>query len=246
MAKIDLVRRAEIGRDRRARTRAQLMQAARALFAERAIESVTIDEIVTAAGVAKGTFYVHFKDLLDLQGAVAEELAQEFDDLLQPLRLPLVDPIERVAAGCAGFIGEALRHPAWGSLVARGSWALPSVAGAARAHLVEDLQRAAARGRLGRVTPELSFEIVTGILLQLMRSAGERRLSPAQAPAAVAAILRAIGVDAEEALAIVRGVFDRSSPPPADPASRADRVALTLAQSSPQSPSGRVEDALDG
>lgn len=217
MAKIDLVRRAEIGRDRRAKTRAQLMQGARALFAERTIETVTIDEIVTAAGVAKGTFYVHFKDLLELQGAIADELAQEFDDLLQPLRLPLADPIERVAAGCAGFIGEALRHPAWASLVARGAWALPSVAGAARAHLVEDLRRAAARGRLGRVTPELSFEIVTGILLQLMRSAGEQRLSPAQAPAAVAAILRAVGIEAEEALAIVRRVFDRSSQPPTNP-----------------------------
>ena len=220
MAKIDLVRRAEIGRDRRARTRAQLMQAARALFAERAIESVTIDEVVTAAGVAKGTFYVHFKDLADLQGAVAEELVQEIDDLVQ--RLSLTDPIERVAGGCAVFIGEALRYPAWGGLLARAAWAMPSVAGAAGAHLVEDLQRAATRGRLARVTPELSFEIVTGILLQLIRSAGERRLSPAQAPAAVAAILRAIGVDAEEAAAIVRRVFDRTGPTPTEPAERSD------------------------
>jgi AcrR family transcriptional regulator len=220
MAKIDLVRRAEIGRDRRARTRAQLMQAARALFAERPIEAVTIDEIVTAAEVAKGTFYVHFKDLLDLQAAVADELAQELDDLVQ--RLSLTDPIERVAGGCAVFIGEALRHPAWGSLVARAAWALPSVGGAARASLSEDLQRAAARGRLSKMTPELSFEIVIGILLQLLRSAGDRRLSPAQAPAAVAAILRAIGIDAEEAVAIVRRVFDLSSAAPTDPASRAD------------------------
>jgi hypothetical protein len=72
------------------------------------------------------------------------------------------------------------------------------------------------------VTPELSFEIVTGILLQLMRAAGERRLLPEQAPAAVAAILRAIGIDAEEALAIVRRVFDQSSSPPTDPGSPAD------------------------
>jgi AcrR family transcriptional regulator len=220
MAKIDLVRRAEIGRDRRARTRAQLMEAARELFAERTIETATIDEIVTAAGVAKGTFYVHFKDLLDLQGAVAEELAQEIDDLVQ--RLSLTDPIERVAGGCAVFLGEALRHPAWGSLMARAAWAMPSVASVARAHLIEDLQSAAARGRLARVTPELSFEIVSGVLLQLMRAAGERRLLPAQAPAAVAAILRAIGIDAEEALAIVRRVFDRSGPPPTDPGSPAD------------------------
>jgi hypothetical protein len=54
---------------------------------------------------------------------------------------------------------------------------------APRAHLVENLQSAAARGRLARITPELSFEILTGLLLQVMRSAAEQRLSPAQAAA---------------------------------------------------------------
>src|SRR5271170_5181297 len=158
MAKIDLARRAQIGRDRRAKTRAQLMRAARALYAERAIESVTIDDLVSEAGVAKGTFYVHFDHLIDLQAAVADELAGEFDDLLQPFRLRLADPIERVAAGCSAFIREALRNPAWGRLVARGACALPSVGSAARANLIQDLRQSAANGRLVAITPELSFD----------------------------------------------------------------------------------------
>ena len=207
MAKIDLARRAEIGRDRRARTRAQLMQAARALYAERAVEAVTIDELVNEAGVAKGTFYVHFEHLTDLQAAVAGELAQTFDDLLQPLRLKLADPIERIAAGCAAFIREALRDPAWGSLVARGAWALPTVASAARTNLSRDLHHAAAKGRLSAMTPELAFDLVTGIVLQAMRAAGERRLSPSDAPAAVEAILRAVGVASDEAHVIVERVL---------------------------------------
>ncbi len=211
MAKIDLARRAEIGRDRRAKTRAQLMQAARALYSERPLESVTIDDLVNEAGVAKGTFYVHFEHLPDLQVAVADELAQELDDLLQPLRLALADPIERVAAGCSAFIREALRDPAWGSLGPRGAWALPSVASAARANLREDLRLAAARGRLAAITPELGFDLVTGIVLQAMRAAGERRLSPSDAPAAVEAILRALGIAQAEARAIVERVLDLPS-----------------------------------
>src|SRR4029077_12464234 len=107
MVRIDLARRAQIGRDRRARTRAELMQAARRLYAARSFDSVTVDDVVNAAEVAKGTFYVHFDSLDDLRSALADELTREFDELLQPRRLSLDDPVERIAAGCGAFINEA-------------------------------------------------------------------------------------------------------------------------------------------
>ena len=56
MARIDLARRAQIGRDRSARTRAELIAAARSLFAARPVGQVTVADVVAAAGVAKGTF----------------------------------------------------------------------------------------------------------------------------------------------------------------------------------------------
>jgi AcrR family transcriptional regulator len=43
MAKIDLVRRAEIGREKRARTRAQILEAGALLLAERPPEALTVD-----------------------------------------------------------------------------------------------------------------------------------------------------------------------------------------------------------
>ena len=86
MAKVDLVRRAQIGQEKRARTRAALVTAAKSLFALRSIESITVDEIVAEAGLAKGTFYTHFEDLHALTAAVADELLAAFDDLMQPAR----------------------------------------------------------------------------------------------------------------------------------------------------------------
>ena len=74
MAHINLERRAEIGREKRARTKAQLIAAAKALCSTRPWESVTVDEVVNEAGVAKGTFYTHFNDLNELAAAVADEL----------------------------------------------------------------------------------------------------------------------------------------------------------------------------
>ena len=60
MAKIDMARRAEIGRERRAKTRAQLVEAGAMLLAERPPEAITVDAVVDAASVAKGTFYLSF------------------------------------------------------------------------------------------------------------------------------------------------------------------------------------------
>jgi hypothetical protein len=96
---------------------------------------------------------------------------------------------------------------------------LPTVESAARTNLTEDLRLAAARRRLGAITPDLAFDVVTGIVLQAMRAAGERRLSPSDAPAVVAAILRALGVASDEAHAIVERVFD----PPASSAGATSR-----------------------
>jgi AcrR family transcriptional regulator len=199
MARIDLARRAQIGRERRARTRAELIRAARTLYAARTFDSVTVDDVVNAAEVAKGTFYVHFDDLDDLQSVLADDLAREFDELLQPRRLSLDDPIERIAAGCGAFINEAMRDPIWGVLIVRSAAAMPGVARNARGRLNEDIRRAAANGRLHDVVPEIAFEFVFGITVRAMQSAAEGRLKAKHAPLIVAGILRAIGVPAEEA-----------------------------------------------
>ena len=203
MANINPIRRAEIGREKRARTRAQLVAAANSLFANQAPESVTIDDVVRKAGVAKGTFYVHFDGLEALTAAVAEKLVQTFDELLQPSRLSINDPVLRIAFGCSSFINKALSDPRWGALVSRMAAAAPKGGELARRRLFEDLQQFA-RGLPGDgQSAELNLEIVVGIMLQLMSALGEGRLSSLDRDAAVGAILRAIGLNARQAKSVL-------------------------------------------
>lgn len=54
---------------RRART-ATLATAALRLFLDRGVEAVTIDEIASRAGLAKGTFYTYFRDKADVVEAL--------------------------------------------------------------------------------------------------------------------------------------------------------------------------------
>ena len=58
-------------------TRAALLQAARALFAEKGYAAVPAEEIVRAAGVTRGALYHHFQDKKDLFRAVHESLEEE-------------------------------------------------------------------------------------------------------------------------------------------------------------------------
>jgi hypothetical protein len=49
LVKVDLRRRAEIGRERQAQSRAKIIEAARLLFTSRPIASVTVEEVTTRA-----------------------------------------------------------------------------------------------------------------------------------------------------------------------------------------------------
>ena len=92
---------------------------------------MTVGDLIGEA-VAKKAFYVHVDGLAELQAAVADQLAHEFDELLQRHRPAPEDPVERIAAGCWAFVGEALSNPAWGALVARGVLSMPNIALSAR------------------------------------------------------------------------------------------------------------------
>ena len=202
MANIDPIRRAEIGREKRARTRAQLVAAANALFARQAVESVTVDDVVREAGVAKGTFYVHFKDLPELTAAVADELVKAIDDLLQPIRLSIDDPALRIAFGCSCFIDRALADPGWAGVAARMAAATATVGEVVRRRLLEDIKRYA-KSHGGAISAELAREVVVGIMLQVFAAIAEGRLSSRHREGAIAAILRAIGLDARQVKSVL-------------------------------------------
>jgi AcrR family transcriptional regulator len=57
----------------RAATRTRLLEAGRSLFASRGLHRVTSHDIARHAGVAAGTFYLHFRDKRDLFGELARD-----------------------------------------------------------------------------------------------------------------------------------------------------------------------------
>ena len=193
MARIDLARRAEIGREKRARTRAQIVEAGAMLLAERPFEALTVDAVVDAAGVAKGTFYYHFQSLEELAAAVGEKLGESFDALLALARLGLRDPVARLSFAFTQFLEKAIADPVWARLVVQSAPAPTEFARSVRAHLTTDLGEAWAQGRLTVHDVELAADIVLGIWLQVTRGTLQRRAAPDLVGRALDAVLRALG-----------------------------------------------------
>ena len=205
MARVNLARRAEIGREKRARTRAQLMEGAKALLAERPIEAVTVDDVVTAAAVAKGTFYYHFRDLEDLAATLARDIAHGFDELIRPGRLAFPDPLERVCRGLMAFLDKAIDDPRWGRLVLNGP-APAELGRSVRHNLTADLMAAREAGKLGLEEVELAADLVIGIWREVTRAIVEGRLAEGGVDTACAAMLRALGLTRSEAKAVTARV----------------------------------------
>ena len=193
MAKVDLARRAEIGREKRARTRALIVEAGAMLLAERPPEALTVDAVVEAAGVAKGTFYYHFQSISELAAAVGVMLAESFDEVMTPARLELRDPIARLAFGFKQFLEKAISDPAWARLVVQSSQSPTEFGRGVRENLKADLAEAIAHGRLTVRDVELAADIVMGIVLQVMRGILERGARHDLTREALDAMLRALG-----------------------------------------------------
>jgi AcrR family transcriptional regulator len=92
-------------------TRAALVAAARALFAERGYAGVGTEEIVHRAGVTRGALYHHFSDKQDLMRAVLHDLSRELAEASAAAALKETDQWRQILAAVAAFL-DACTDPA--------------------------------------------------------------------------------------------------------------------------------------
>src|SRR5207248_6555830 len=91
-----------------ARNRQQVLAAAGRLFAERGVESVTMDEIAQAAGVGKGTLYRRYGDkgqlVLALMDTCVARLQAEFASM--PSYASVLEELKAILSRMAAWTEE--------------------------------------------------------------------------------------------------------------------------------------------
>lgn len=96
---------------RRTISRAALLQAAEELFGARPFATVSVDDIVARAGVAKGTFYNHFADKEDLAANLALTIRFAVRDRIGAIKTQSADPAMHLAIAVTLFLELALVQP---------------------------------------------------------------------------------------------------------------------------------------
>jgi len=178
----------------RARTRAALLEAALALFAERGIAGTALHEVAARAGVSNGTFYNYFHTREQLVEAANGLLAQRLNATVAAAYASVRDPVERVSIGCRAFLLHAQRDPTWGRAVLRGWGTSEHVSERAIENLISDLRAGKRTGRFMYKQERAAVDLVLGAVLAGMRSQLDGRVGPSHADAVVHHVLRGLGV----------------------------------------------------
>ena len=160
--------------ERRANTRAALIDAARELFADKGFAATGREEIVERAGVTRGAMYHHFGSKEDLFRAVYEQLETKLmEAIVVAAAAAATDPIEQLRLGARAYLDAAADDPAVRRVVLLDA---PSVLSAEVRHELaeiygmgvtrEVLAQAMAAGRIARQPVEVLAPIVLAALHQ--------------------------------------------------------------------------------
>ena len=158
--------------DRSAQTRVALLNAARALFAEKGFAATSRDEIAARAGVTRGALYHHFESKTALALAVVAELETDLVDRVVSAALEGEGVREQLHRGCRAYM-DACADPT----VARILVDAPAVIGVAACRALDAeaclplLQDAFARSREEGVAVPGDPGVAAALLLGFLNEA---------------------------------------------------------------------------
>jgi AcrR family transcriptional regulator len=179
--------RPRVAAERRERMRTRLLGSAMHLVAAKGPVATSIDDIIAAAEVSRGTFYKYFPSPDALVRELAMEVAKDLVYLADPVVREREDPAERVACGMRLVARLALHHPAAAGFLV----------------LLDFVRRDIAAGmKLGRfreMPMPLALNMVCGGVIGAIHCMLKPHCAPDFAESTAAAVLRALGVPGKTA-----------------------------------------------
>lgn len=201
---------------RRDRTRAHLIESAlRAVMAQGSV-AVPLEVLLEQAEVSRGTFYKYFPDVPALVQTMASSLSDELIASLHPMIQSIEDPAERLATGMLGVLGLVQRAPMLGHLLASTGWPLvqPGEEHAFHRLVRSDVARGQRTRRFIRMDTSLAMELLAAHVVAASRRLAGDGDSARLARQTVAALLRCLGVDAQDARRLARSPLRYSDAQP--------------------------------
>ena len=181
--------RTRVGQARSARTQIRIVEAALRVFAERGPDAPVIDDFVAAAGVARGTFYNHFKSVEELLDATSEWTTMQVNQSIAHAMAGLEDPTLRLGVGMRLFFARAQGDPVWCRFVARvwklGGLELP----------LRDVDAGIRLGEFRVPGRDAAHALLLGGVRDALQRIADRRMPPSFGDEMAEIYLRALGAE---------------------------------------------------
>lgn len=196
--------RSELGRRRKAETRAKIIASAFSIFGEENGLFARIEDVADMAGVTRATFYNHFSAMADLREAVTHEVTHDFLVAVTGALQTLPDPRERCSAAVRLYLHRARKDHRW-------AWSMINVSASGVIFGTETYRQAEQTiregiesGALPIPSVELGRDILMGAALAAMGSMLKDDVPPDYPESVAGYILCGLGVDLAAAKAIAR------------------------------------------
>lgn len=194
--------RAELGRQRRAKTRAAIVAAAFEIFGDENGLYARIEDIVDNAGVTRATFYNHFNGMMELREALSHEVTHDFLEAVTRAISALPDARQRATAAVRFYLRRAQQDTRWGWSMMNMS-ASGTIFGTETYHRAEQTVREGMDERVLRIpSSQLGRDILLGATLAAMGSIVRFGMAEDYPEAVAGYILCGLGVEFEQARAI--------------------------------------------
>ena len=189
-------------RIRQTKTREALLSAARRMMAQGSRAAFTIDDLIQAAAVAKGSFYNHFPDKEALADEVHRVVREREEAEVRAVNTGVDDPVARIARGMAVYAQLSRTSPEDARILTLNQLDGSLLESTVNAGLAADLRAALRDGRIVVPSIEAAAMLIVGQVAVLMaRLSGQAIGPPAHvlAQQCIAITLLGIGLSHREA-----------------------------------------------
>jgi AcrR family transcriptional regulator len=208
MAKLETFAESAREGKKKIRTRARLMDAAVTVIARSGLDLASVQDIAIEAEVANGTFYSHFRDKEEIVAAISHGIATDLARHMDEGSVDFKDAAHRVAYATQRFIQIAVSQPKWGWLYIHTFYHPKAVKRTSKRHIERDIKLGIEQKRFSVVPDEYLLNVILVIIKLAIHTQLTKSRKSGEALTATAAILRVLGMPADEAEAISR----RASP----------------------------------
>jgi AcrR family transcriptional regulator len=196
--------RTRTGQARRARTRTKILSTAFALFDERHVEQVTVEDVREAAGLARGSFYNYFLTYEHMLTELAAQIGRQLNKEQSERFDGVANPAEQIWHNVRYGILRAASDRSCSEILVRVTPLVGPLNDTMRQHVARSARRSTKRKVINVPSSDVALDLGYGLVTVMIRRALNSGVDFKEIEAAGLMLLRAFGVPEIEARRISR------------------------------------------